>query len=416
MLLNRPRAHQLMRQAGVDALVATSALNVTYFTDYYCWLDPVTSEYMMLPGASSDLLQSYAILPLDGEPGLIVNPMFVANAADLWVTDPYTFGEHTIDFPAQPPQLRSESERIAYDLLHESQPSPTATDALLTALRQKGLSNAQIGIELDGLPQRTRRLISQSLPRAELKDCSNLLRLLRAVKSQDEIELLRRSAEINEQAATEALDEARPGRPMSQVIHRYRTCIAEMDAHFDHFAYSPKGMGIATEPDYVLGTDDVMYVDFGCSFRHVLSDSGTTLALGAWPSELERTHGALRASVQAGVHAMKLGSLVSSVQRAMQEALEEKGIARCFPHGHSLGLAIRDYPIVMAASGLPIKDDCIQVSSDLALEPDMVINLEAPVFCFGSTSVHVEQTFLMTKEGAQALVPQDRSRPVRPGG
>jgi len=409
-----------MRQAGLDALVATSALNVTYFTDYYCWMDPVTSEYMMLPGASSDRLQSYAILPLDGEPGLIVNPMFVANTADLWVTDLYTFGDHSIDFPAQPPRLQSESERIAYDLLHESQPSATATDALLTALQHRGLSDARIGIELDGLPEQTRRLIFQSLPRAELKDCSNLLRLLRAVKSRDEIELLRRSAEISEQAAMEALHEARPGRPASQVIRRYRACVAEMDAHFDHFAYSPRGMGIATEPDYVLGSDDAMYVDFGCSFRHVLSDSGTTLALGAWPGELERTHSALRASVQAGLDAMQPGSLVSSVQRAMQEALEERGhpggTRRCFPHGHSLGLAIRDYPIVMAASGLPIKDDCIQVSSDLALEPDMVINLEAPVFRFGSTSVHVEQTFLMTDQGARPLLPQDRSQPVRPGG
>ena len=279
MLLNRPRAHQLMRQAGLDALVATSALNVTYFTDYFCWMDAVTSEFMMLPGASSDLLQSYAILPLDGEPGLIVNPMFIANAADLWVTDLYTFGDHSIDFPTQPPQLRGESERAAYDLLHESQSSATATDALLTALRHKGLSDAQIGIELDGLPEQTRREIFQSLPHAELKDCSNLLRLLRAVKSRDEIELLRRSAEISEQAAMVALHEAKPGYLMSQVIHRYRTCIAQMDAHFDHFAYSPRGIGIATEPEYVLGTDDVMYVDFGCSFQHVLSDSGTTLAL-----------------------------------------------------------------------------------------------------------------------------------------
>jgi Xaa-Pro aminopeptidase len=379
-------------------------------------MDAVTSEYMMLPGASSDLLQSYAVLPLDGEPGLIVNPVFVANAADLWVTDLYTFGDHIIDFPAQPPPLRSESERKAYDLLHESQPSATATDALLAAIHRKGLTDARIGMELDGLPARTRRLISQSLPQAELKDCSNLLRLLRAVKSQDEIELLRRSAEINEQAAKDALDEARPGRPISQVIHRYRTGIAEMDAHFDHFAYGPRGMGIATEPDYVLGGDDVMYVDFGCGFRHVLSDSGTTLALGAWPRSLARTHGALCASVRAGLEAMRPGSLASSVQRAMQEALEERGITRSFPHGHSLGLAIRDYPIVMAASGLPMEDDCVQVSSDLALEPDMVINLEASVFCFGSTSVHVEQTFLVTDQGARPLVPQDRSQPVRPGG
>ena len=46
---------------------------------------------------------------------------------------------------------------------------------------------------------------------------------------------------------------------------------------------------------------------------------------------------------------------------------------------------------------------------------DMVINLEASVFCFGATSVHIEQTFLMTGQGAQPLVAQDRSHPVGPG-
>ena len=405
-----------MRQAGVDALVATSALNITYLTDYYCWLDPITREYMMLPGASSDLLQSYAVLPLEGEPALVVNPMLAANAAEVWVTDLCTFGDHTIDFPAQQFGAQSDWEQRLSGLLRDAQPAATPTDALLGALRDKGLSDARIGIELDGLPERFHRFVSQSLPRAELKDCSNLLRLLRAVKSKDEVELLRRSAEINELAATEALHEAKPGRPISHVIHHYTKCIAEMDAHFDHFAYSPKGMGIATEPDYILGTDDVMYVDFGCSFQHVLSDSGTTLALGEWSTELAKTHESLRASVEAGARAMRPGSLVSSVQRAMQDALAERGITRCFPHGHSLGLAIRDYPIVMGASGLPITDDCVQVSSDLALEPNMVINLEAPVFCFGSTSVHIEQTFLMTDQGAESLLIQDRSQPVRPGG
>jgi Xaa-Pro aminopeptidase len=72
--------------------------------------------------------------------------------------------------------------------------------------------------------------------------------------------------------------------------------------------------------------------------------------------------------------------------------------------------------MIMPASGLPIKDDCVEVSSDLKIEPNMVINLEAPVFCFGAISLHIEQTFLVTERGAEPLLPQRRSHPVRPQG
>jgi Xaa-Pro aminopeptidase len=70
--------------------------------------------------------------------------------------------------------------------------------------------------------------------------------------------------------------------------------------------------------------------------------------------------------------------------------------------------------MIMPASGLPIEDDCVQVSSDLEIEPDMVINLEAPVFRFGGSSLHVEQTFLVTEQGAEPLLPQERVHPARP--
>ena len=55
MLFNSQRAGEQMRRCGLDALIATSAVNVTYFTDYFCWMDPLFKEYMSAPGASSHL-------------------------------------------------------------------------------------------------------------------------------------------------------------------------------------------------------------------------------------------------------------------------------------------------------------------------------------------------------------------------
>lgn len=40
----RERAAKFMRGCGVDALVATSPVNITYFSDHACWLDPLFAE------------------------------------------------------------------------------------------------------------------------------------------------------------------------------------------------------------------------------------------------------------------------------------------------------------------------------------------------------------------------------------
>ena len=92
MLLNLERARAYMRRHGLDALVATSPLNVTYFTDYYCWIDPLFKEYMMRPGASSSLGLNYGFVPLVGEAALIVAPLWVNNATGTWVPRVRSYG------------------------------------------------------------------------------------------------------------------------------------------------------------------------------------------------------------------------------------------------------------------------------------------------------------------------------------
>jgi Xaa-Pro aminopeptidase len=188
-----------------------------------------------------------------------------------------------------------------------------------------------------------------------------------------------------------------------------------LGADFDHFAYGIQGMGIATEPDYRLADNDVLFVDFGCIYRRYFSDTGTTLATGALsPTMLER-HAALRACMAAGMQTVKPGVKASAVRGAMWQTLNAHGITAAFPHGHGLGLEVRDYPILVAGNGLRLRDDCVDVPSDLPLEVDMVFNLEAAVFMPGLGSPHIERSFVVTPDGCRPLTPQDRSQPVQPG-
>ena len=415
MLFNKTRAQEYMRRCGVDVLVATSPVNITYFSDYRCWIDPLFKAYMMVPGAPSDPdpTAAYAIFPLEGEPALVTSPMFAVNASDLWVRDVHIFGDHGLD-DSLPLGDLSGAEQHIFDILHRPQQNTTPTDALLSVLKERGLTDARIGIEMEGLPPRAKDAIEVGLPKAQIKDCSNLIRLVRMVKTEDELSRLIRSAEISEAAAMEALALARPGQPIADVIQHYRQQIAKDGADFDHFAFGVRGLGLATEPNYILADDDILYVDFGCIYEGAFSDSGTTLTMREPSATLIDRHRALRECVEAGVKEMKPGAKASTAQAAMWETLNAHGITASSPHGHGLGLEVRDYPIIVADNGQRIHDDCVDVRSDLPLEVDMVLNLEAMISMPGVGSLHIEQSFLVTPNGSHPLIPHDRTRPVQP--
>ncbi len=411
MFFNQDRARNFMHRHQLDALVATSAVNITYFSDYFCWMDTKFKEYMGNPGAPAHLSPAYAVFPLEGEPALVVASMLAVNAADSWVRDLYLFGEPVFD-RSLAPTGRPDTYSNFYQLLQKGPSSLTATGALVSVLRQRGLSVARIGIEMDGLLPNLKEDITRALSKADIRDCSNLIRLIRMVKSPEEILSLKRSAEINEQAAMESLALARPGRSIGDLVGHFHERIGELGAEFDHFAFDICGMGIATEPNYVLRARDVMFVDFGCIYRHYFSDTGTTLALGSLSPEFSQRHASLRACMESATEVMKPGVNASAVRAAMWQTLNQHGVTASSPHGHGLGLEVRDYPIVVANNGLRIKDGCVDVPSDLPLETDMVINLESAVFVPGIGSVHMEKSFLINESGSVPLVQQDRSAPV----
>ncbi len=411
MLFHRERAINYMREYGLDVLIATSPVNITYFTDYFCWIDPLFKEYMMIPGASANLAQAYAVFPLEGDPALVVNPLFAVNAEELWVKDLHIFGSAGLDDSLPAGDIPQQLLRFQ-DLLQAQHGNATATDALLSILKQRGLTGARIGLEMEGLPQETNDQINRALPGATLRNCADLIRIVRMVKSAEEIKRLTRSAEINEQAAMESLAMARPGLSVLEMAAHYRARAAEQGADFDHFAFGVRGLGMTTETNYELAEDDVLYVDFGCIYRQCFSDSGTTLAMRELPAALSERHAALRACMDAGGEALRPGVKASAAAGAMVETLHDRGITASFPHGHGVGLEVRDYPIVVPDNGLRVKDDCVDLPSDLTLEADMVLNLEAPLFMPGVGSLHIEESYVVTAQGSRPLVEQSRRQPV----
>jgi Xaa-Pro dipeptidase len=414
MFFNKDRATEYMRQCDVQALIATSPANITYFSGWSLWLDPIIKGYMLQPGASSGLaLPGFAVAPLEGEPALVVLPLFAVNAADLWVRDIRVFGLSGLEENLTSDQV-PENYRRLHELLLSPNNDSSSLEALTSVIEEKGLGAARIGLEMEGMASETLNALKDKLPKSTLLDCSNLLRLVRMVKSDYEIKILTRSAEINEQAGMETLAEAKPGTRLKDMTRSYRIRAAEQDAELDHFAIGPRGLGMTTQADYELAEGDVMFVDFGCIYQSCFSDTGLTLALGELPEPVMDRFETLHTSVIAGMEAVRPGAKGSSAREAMWEVVSEKGYSALNPHGHGVGLDVRDYPTIVADNGLRISDDCIDVPSDLPFEENMVFNLESPMFCPGVASLQVERSFVVTAKGCRPLIPQDRSQPYFP--
>lgn len=415
MLFNVDRARKYMRDCGLDALVAASPVNITYFTDYFIWIDGLMKEYMVRPGGSADLSQGYALFPLEGEPALAVTgSMLAVNGVDLWVRDLRISGDSGLDWSLAPPTLSDRMDRV-YALVKDAPGCGTTTEALAGALSDRGLSGGTLGVEADGMTAGRFAQLRQALPDARLLDCSNLIRLLRMVKTGDEIERLGQAAEISETAAMTAMEQASPGDNVQEVVRRFRAELGGRGADLDHFAFGVHGLGIATEPDFILGASDVEYVDWGCRYRSCYSDTGTTYAMKPLSGDMQDRFDVLRASMDAGLAAIRPGVLSSTVQAAMQDVVDDAGLAM-YPHGHGVGMEVRDYPILAPDNGLRIADECVDLPSDLPIEEHMVLNIEAPLCLAGVGSLHLEQSVVVTGSGSRPLAEQQRERPVFPRG
>ena len=382
-MINRERTNDLMRSCGLDGVIVASPANVTYSSDYSNWLDGQLREWMVQPSAGADAVPTLAVVDPEGV-SLVIDALFEPNATDLSLADVVTYGRQG--------------------------QAGTPIGALRLALERRGLADADLGLEVEALTGKRHLEVRNALPAARLRDCSQLLRLVRAVKSSEELDRLRRAAEVNETAFTRAFaDAATEGGELQGMARRFAHQLAQLDAVIDHFAYGVGGRGIATNGRHRIRPGDALYVDFGCRYRSAYADSGTTVAVGRLDDELAAAFAALRAAIDEGAQALSPGAKCSEVYAAMRPAAPASG---AYVHGHSLGVEMRDLPLIVEAQHGSIEDDCVAESADLRIEPDMVINIEAPLFLPGRASLHLEQTFVVTETGAEPLIEQPRDHPL----
>ncbi len=347
-LLNEARLRAMMERADLDCVVFAAPASTRYAAGTHSWLDGQLKEHMVAPaGAAHPIMRTFVVFPAKGEaPGLIVNSGLAPNAQASWIADVHVYGQRTLPRPGG--ALMSDTAAAGWRALTEA--SPSAVDALCDALAQRNLSDGRIGVESDGVDAATMAEIRRRVPKAWIGDCSALIRLVRMVKTPSEITLLARAAQIAEDAAISAFGEIKPGASWLDVAGHFRRLIANDGAEFDHFAYGLDGIGLATAVPATIGERTCACVDFGCIYEGYFSDSAATVSTELPSAEQRGVYQALLDCVDAGIASLQPGVVASAVQAAMAGVVTERGIVADPPTGHGLGLAVRDWPILVPDS------------------------------------------------------------------
>ena len=354
------RVKSLMREQGLDAVVAVSPENVFYMAETFIETQKSLRDRLAI-----------ALLPLEADPvmiGCVIERNTIEH--ETWIRDKRFYFE-----------FRESPVRFLAD-----------------AIREKKLEHGRIGIELDYLSALYYTELREYLPDTEFIPCVKLFEHVRAVKDAGEIELLAHAAQATRQAFEMAVAETHVGE--TERTLGLRTSKHMLDLGCDKVDFLVMGTGERSILVHALPDDSPLCdgeegrIDFGGLFGNYNSDVARTFTIGRPDPKFEDVFSRMVEAYRAAIAACQVGAPANAPYLAAQQMCQKVGLPFDRVHeGHGLGIGGHEYPILAP-------------DNQYLLEEDMVMCVEHAVHVDGRR-YHVEDLIRVTKNGPVILSEPD---------
>jgi len=223
------------------------------------------------------------------------------------------------------------------------------------------------------------------------------LTVLRAIKSDAEIALLREAARLNAEAFEEILPLIRPGVSEREISLQLEFALKKRGAEekaFDFIVASgQRGAlphGVAS--DRLLQDGELVTIDFGCRVNGYHSDETVTLAVGKPDAVMQEVYAVVLDAHDRAIEAVAPGIALSELDQVSRNVIQDAGYGEYFGHGlgHGVGLSVHEQPTVSPRS-------------KATAEAGMVITIEPGIYLPGQGGVRIEDMVLVTAEGSSVL-------------
>jgi Xaa-Pro aminopeptidase len=278
-----------------------------------------------------------------------------------------------------------------------------------TAIKADGTK--RLGFEKEWISyDRYSRLRGEIGDGAELVASDDLVELVRAVKDEAEIAIMRHAADVANEAFERLLSEIRVGMTEREIATLLEQHMVELGASGTSFstivACGPGGAQPHAVPtDRPVRPGEPLLIDFGCRVDGYCSDTTRTFCIGEPDPKLVELYAIVREAQDAGFKALADGVRRGrDVDAASRAVIEAAGYGEQYFHslGHGIGLAIHELPVT-AKLRVQTPESDAEMAKIEHLEPNSVISNEPGIYIPGWGGVRLEDMVLVTTDGYELM-------------
>lgn len=350
-------------------------------------LDPLNNAYVsgVLVYGVAALRPMATVIPLDGEPFTIQDEVYV-NAIKFqlehgrgWIRDVRSYVEH----PRLTHRTYTKSE---IDLL------------LSESLVEKGITKGRVGV--DTSLATLKGWVKPHLPELECVDASRLLREMRVVKCEEELDLIRKAGEFSDWCMEKYKEAVKVGKSWigleAEVAHIMAEEAAERYPEYlmSLMAVHPgigEDTGLMWYPGGYHGKKirkgDQLVIMMLVRFNGYGVENERTFFVGEPTDKQRKLMGVVNEAQKRGVEACIAGNKVSDIDSAAQKVIEDAGYGDYIVHrtGHGIGLGVQEYWLNMAFDHRVMK-------------AGMVTSVEPSIAIYGYGGFHHSDTVIIGEE------------------
>ncbi len=261
----------------------------------------------------------------------------------------------------------------------------------------RDLNIKTLGVEEDSVSYAACLRMEKEYAPARIRPAQAIFHKLRAVKTPEELAIMKRAQAIAELAFDDVLKVLKPGvteREMAAELtyHMMRRGADGNSVPPIVVAAQRGSLPHGTPTDHKIPGNCFVTMDFGCVKDGYCSDMTRTVALGSVTDEMKKVYDAVLRAQLAGIAAAQPGVTGGAIDKAARDVLAKDGLARYFSHafGHSLGIEIHENPTARPDEELPLP-----VGTVMSAEPGVYIPKK-----FG---VRIEDVMVFTEGGVEIL-------------
>lgn len=254
-----------------------------------------------------------------------------------------------------------------------------------------------VGIEEEYVSWAHYRKMCEIFSGIKLTGASDMLKELRQLKDESEIEILSEAVRITDIAFEDIIKKINPGIAEDEIALELEFSLRKMGASGRSFDFivasglrSALPHGVATSKKINQG--ELITLDFGAKYKWYCSDLTRTVFVGQPDEKHNKIYNIVLEAQLAAIDCIKPGMTGKEVDAVAREIISKHGYGKYFGHGlgHAVGLEIHENPR-------------FNTKETKIIEPGMVITVEPGIYLPGWGGVRIEDMVLVTKNGVKVL-------------